>query len=223
MMSPSGLHDKLRIWIIPTNLSAIRQTIDFLHTVIGHPQNRQVDFLTIHPRTRSTPSTTPINAESLKILTSTFGDTLPILLSGDVFSLSSLPLASQITLEDTDGAVPDSTALYKPSNTKLAGFMSARGLLANPGLFAGYEVCSWDVVETFMNKVARSPLPLKLTLHHLNEMCGPGMGSNKQSLLSKQERLHMLSLPNMVDVVDFIDEKVEKRNQVGGLRRNGVD
>ncbi len=98
---------------------------------------------------------------------------------GDVFALNSLPFTSPLhptatittsfpkgangsdaSQEDESVNVPEKTSIHLP---KLAGLMSARAILANPGLFAGYEACRWEVVETFMNYVARSPIPYKLT------------------------------------------------------------
>lgn len=135
--------------------------MDFIETVIGNPQDRNIDFLTIHPRTRSTPSTTPISLEALELLTNKYGGQLPILVSGDVFSMASLPYVSPLPLPP--GAAEGNV---KPHLPKLAGLMSARALLTNPALFAGYEACPWEAVELFMNKVVRAPLPLKLVQHH---------------------------------------------------------
>ncbi|KAK3937176.1 tRNA-dihydrouridine synthase [Diplogelasinospora grovesii] len=196
----------------------LRKTMDFITTVLGPEQDRHIDFLTIHPRMRSTPSSTPINVEALQILTDTFGDRVPILVSGDVFTLSALPFTSPL-LASTSPTISSSSGGHtttadtkkKPlvEIPKLAGLMSARAILANPALFAGYETCPWEAVETFMNKVARAPLPFKLTLHHLSEMCAPGMGPNKSTLITKAERAAMLNCANMVDLVDFLDEKRE--------------
>ncbi|KAG8165406.1 hypothetical protein KVR01_005681 [Diaporthe batatas] len=189
----------------------LRKTMDFIETVIGNPQDRNIDFLTIHPRTRSTPSTTPINLEALEILTNKYGGQLPILVSGDVFSMGSLPYASPL---------PGAEGSTKPHLPKLAGLMSARALLANPALFAGYEACPWEAVELFMNKVVRAPLPLKLVQHHLGEMCGPGYGPDKSSLLNKKERVEMYNCANMFELIDFLDEKMETRCGKAGLRRD---
>lgn len=209
--------------------------MDFIETVIGNPQDRNIDFLTIHPRTRSTPSTTPINLEALELLTNKYGGQLPILVSGDVFSMGSLPYASPL---------PGAEGSAKPHLPKLAGLMSARALLANPALFAGYEACPWEAVELFMNKVVRAPLPLKLVQHHrtfcllqsipyaassmseyvliqdtVGEMCGPGYGPDKSSLLNKKERMEMYNCANMCDLIDFLDEKMENKGGKAGLRR----
>ena len=215
--------------------------MDFLDTVIGHPQNRLVDWITIHPRTRRTPSTTPIRAEALEILTKKYSPILPVLLSGDVFDINSLPFTSfdapadpsleTLTLSDilpssnqtltTSSTNGSSSPIPTPANTNLAGFMSARGLLSNPALFAGHRICPWEAVETFMCNVARAPLPFKLTQHHIQEMCAPGMGRDKSALLSRKDRARIMSLTNMVDLVDFLDERIEARmGQSGGLRRD---
>ncbi|CAH0019451.1 unnamed protein product [Clonostachys rhizophaga] len=219
----------------------LRKTMDFLDTVIGHPQNRQVDWVTIHPRTRNTTSTTPIRTEALEILTAKYSPMLPILLSGDVFDINSLPFhpfATQtplgtematLTLNDilprdinkgiveTDQGASPAPA---PSNTNLSGFMSARGLLSNPALFAGYSSCPWEAVERFMCNVAAAPLPYKLVIHHVQEMCSPGMGIDKSALLSRKERTRFSEIANMLELIDFLDEKIEEHTgQTGGLRR----
>ena len=212
--------------------------MDWITTVLGPEHDRHIDFLTIHPRLRSTPSSTPINVEALELLTSTFGDKVPILVSGDVFALSSLPFTSPLhptaTIstsvprhrgdetpspddEPVPGGSPKQMAIHLP---KLAGLMSARAILANPALFARYEACQWDVVETFMNNVARAPLPYKLTLHHLSEMCSPGLGRNKSALLNKQERRAMLACGNMCELIDFLDDKIAQQKGVPGMRRD---
>ncbi|KAL2158041.1 hypothetical protein VTH06DRAFT_4851 [Thermothelomyces fergusii] len=213
----------------------LRKTMDFINTVLGPDQDRHIDWLTIHPRTRSTPSSTPINLEALEVLTSTFGDRVPILLSGDVFALNALPFTSPLLAsaptftQSASNAKPRSTTTAETTSTppaetpaedspatyhipKLAGLMSARALLANPALYAGYEACPWEAVETFLCNAARAPLPHKLVLHHLSEMCGPGMGPNKASLLTKQERAAMLACGNMLDLIDYLDT-------VRGLKR----
>lgn len=208
--------------------------MDFINTVLGPEHDRHIDFLTIHPRTRSTPSTLPINLEALEILTSTFGDKVPILLSGDVFALNALPFSSPLhptaATTQTANITPDGpnqeprdpeaeTGVKLRNLPKLAGLMSARALLANPALFAGHASCSWEAVEMFMANVARSPLPHKLVVHHLTEMCGPGMGRDKGALLSRRERVAMGACTNMCDLVDFLDDKIGVRNGVRGLRR----
>ncbi|KND90195.1 tRNA-dihydrouridine(20a/20b) synthase [NAD(P)+]-like protein [Tolypocladium ophioglossoides CBS 100239] len=227
MESPRGRSVSVKIRVHDD----LRKTMDFLDTVVGHPQDRLVDWITIHPRTRRTPSTTPIRTEALEILTSRYAGTLPILLSGDVFDLSSLPFRpSTLGLSALSDDAPTTTHQQNgpldsnaptPSNTNLAGFMSARGLLANPALFASAPSCPWHALETFMCNVARCPLPFKLAVHHVSEMCGPGMGADKTALLPKRDRIRLTELGSMMDLVDFLDEKLEEHTgRKGGLRRD---
>ncbi|KAF4819433.1 tRNA-dihydrouridine(20a/20b) synthase [Colletotrichum tropicale] len=203
----------------------LRRTMDFIDTVIGNPHDRNIDFLTIHPRTRHTASSTPINTESLGILLEKYGDTLPILLSGDVFSMATLPLSTvSKTVSEPDGQVTNGLTPFTPSGTKLAGLMSARGILANPAIYAGYEACPWEAVESFMRHVIRAPIPVKLVQHHLHEMVGPGMGPDKKALLDKQERAALQRLDSMIDVIDFMDDAIKRKTgRTDGLRRERVD
>lgn len=203
----------------------LRQTMDFVTTVLGDEHNRNIDWLTIHPRTRSTPSSVPIDLEALEVLTSTFGAKVPILVSGDVFTLSSLPYTSHLLdaqptfTTSTDDSASHTTNSDGPNSLSkklhlphLAGLMSARALLANPALFAGHDSCPWEAVDVFMNNVARAPLPLKLGVHHLTEMCGPGFGPDRgAALLSKKARVRLTEMGNWIDVIDFVDKKRRQR------------
>ncbi len=45
-------------------------------------------------------------------------------------------------------------------------------------------------------------------------MCAPGMGPDKNALLTRPERAAMMACGNMLDLVDFLDEKK-------GVRRDG--
>ena len=162
----------------------LRDTIDFIKTV----QAAGVDFLTIHGRMRSTPSSHPVNLEAIKILTS--HTTVPTLSNGDVFTLADAKLHSKVTGVD--------------------GVMSARGILQNPALFAGFDSCPWEAVETFMNKVTMAPIPFKLVVHHLSEMVGSDrtggqVGGGTGPLLNKEQRMEMVACQSMLELMDFLD------------------
>ncbi|KAL3961774.1 hypothetical protein ACCO45_003297 [Purpureocillium lilacinum] len=117
--------------------------------------------------------------------------------------------------------VGDASTQPRPSNTNLSGFMSARGLLANPALFAGHPTCPWEAVEAFMCNVARCPLPFKLVVHHVSEMCGPGFATDRKPLLGRRDRARLSSLADMCELIDYLDEKLEERTgRKGGLRRD---
>ncbi|KAI3331951.1 dihydrouridine synthase 4-like protein [Xylariaceae sp. AK1471] len=205
----------------------LRKTVDFITTVLGDERNRNIDWLTIHPRTRYMQSSVPISLEALELLTNMFGDKLPILVSGDVFTLSTLPYTSHLlkpqatftsnAIDSEINGTPVSN-IMRPHLPKLAGLMSARALLANPALFAGYESCPWEAVDLFMNNVARAPLPPKLGVHHLTEMCGAGFGPDRSALLSKKERIRLTEFDNWIDVIDYMDD-VKKTRGIGPVVR----
>lgn len=124
-----------------------------------------------------------------------------MLSNGDVF-----------TLED---------AAHHVAETGVDGVMAARGLLLNPAMFATGKQqngtdklrASWDVIDTFMNNVVRAPIPYKLVLHHLSEMCA--IEGGVRGVLSKAQRMEMFETTNMVQLIDFLDNA--KGN--GGLKR----
>jgi tRNA-dihydrouridine synthase 4 len=193
------------------------KTTDFIDSVLGHPQSRNIDFLTIHPRTRSTPSTEPINLDALSLLVERYGSTLPILVSGDVFDLRALPYTSNLSpipaLTDEDGHPSPSFASPVPSEPlpqipQLAGLMAARGLLANPALFAGAPRCPWAAVAAFLRRAVRAPLPFKLALHHVGEMCGPGCGPDRAALLKRRDRSALMACRDMCELIDFVEERM---------------
>lgn len=59
-----------------------------------------------------------------------------------------------------------------------------------------------------MCRVMRAPIPLKLTVHHLTEMCGPGMGTDKHALLGRKDRAKLTQLEDLLELIDFMDEKM---------------
>lgn len=84
-----------------------------------------VDFLTVHGRTRLQKSTEPVNFEGIKLVKESIN--VPVIANGSIFSLK------------------DADEMYE--KTGVDGVMSARGLLQNPALFAGYETTPWECVE----------------------------------------------------------------------------
>lgn len=54
----------------------------------------------------------------------------------------------------------------------------------------------------------------------VGEMCGPGYGPDKSSLLNKKERIEMYNCANMCDLIDFLDEKMQSKGRKEGLRRD---
>ncbi|TVY46573.1 tRNA-dihydrouridine(20a/20b) synthase [NAD(P)+]-like [Lachnellula occidentalis] len=172
----------------------LRQTSDFIRTV----EAAGVDFITIHGRTRSTPSSQPVDLNAIKLLTE--HTTVPTLSNGDVFSLAD--------------------AHEHVKATGVDGVMSARGVLLNPALFStahsASEGCSWEVVETFVTNVIRAPIPFKLVVHHLSQMSGSDHSQSGKTLLTKEQRGRLMECTGLGEVTDLLDEV---REMEGGLRR----
>lgn len=166
----------------------LRETIDFVKAV----EAAGVDFITIHGRLRSTPSSIPVNMNAIKLIAD--HATVPTLSNGDVFTLAD--------------------AKDHAEKLGVNGVMSARGLLRNPALFAGYGNCPWEAVEYFMNQEARKPLPFKLVVHHLSEMCGTNHSQGRGEegpLFDKELRKGLMECNNMVELIDWLDEVRELR------------
>jgi len=141
-----------------------------------------------------------VNLEAIKLVTE--HTTVPTLSNGDVFSLA------------------DAKAHVKA--TGVDGVMSARAILQNPAIFSASHSasaspgCSWDVVETFVNNVIKAPLPFKLVVHHLSEMCGSDHSQSGKTLLTKDQRGQLMECTGLGDVIDLLDGV---REDQGGLRR----
>jgi tRNA-dihydrouridine synthase len=79
----------------------------------------------VHGRTRHQKSTEPVNFEGIKLVKESIN--VPVIANGSIFSTK------------------DADEMYE--KTGVDGVMSARGLLQNPALFAGYETTPWECIE----------------------------------------------------------------------------
>ncbi|CZR61763.1 related to A.brasilense nifR3 protein [Phialocephala subalpina] len=165
----------------------LRETVDFVRAV----QGAGADFITIHGRLRSTPSSKPVDLEAIKLVAQHIS--VPTFSNGDIFTLADAKEHAKFTGVD--------------------GVMSARGLLENPALFRGDENCPWEVVEAFMEKVVRAPLPFKLVVHHLGEMGGSDRSQKGKTLFSKEERAELMACEGMVELIDWCEEMRERRGR----------
>lgn len=156
-------------------------------------------------------SSVPVNLEAIRVLREYIH--VPMIANGDVFCMQDVMRTVEATGVD--------------------GVMAARGLLENPGLFrtsqsstelakrseeeggrgeedgnieVKREGCTWDVVQTFMRKVVKAPLPFKLVVHHINEMVGSDHTQRGETLLNKEQRKGLMSCGNMLELIDFLDD-----------------
>lgn len=84
-------------------------------------------------------------------------------------------------------------------DTGVDGVMSARGILANPALFAGYKQVPLDCVKEYLDLALQYGGRFSVHHHHLMFML--------QRYLPRAERLHFSSLNTMAAVVDFFSAR----------------
>lgn len=162
----------------------IGETVRFVKMV----EASGVDYITIHGRTKTTRSSVPANFDAIKTLRAEIS--VPVVANGDCFSL-----------ED---------ALRIAEYTGVDGVMSARGILANPGLFAGFSVTPWMAVERFWDLATSYGLPFRITQHHLSQML--------EKAIPRKTLKEMNELTNLVDLVDWFDATfILKRNGEEGF------
>lgn len=199
-----GLQGKKTVSVKIRIHADIRKTLDFVRMV----EAAGVDFITVHGRMRSTPSSKPVNLAAIRAVKEVAR--VPVLANGDVFTLACVQRSVKETGVD--------------------GVMSARGLLEAPGLFSDPSCVEakgtstlvsgignpdfdvqherryrWAVLERFVNEVIRAPIPFKLVVHHLSEMGGSDR-ERKGSLFSKDERAVLMECKTMLEVLDWLDE-----------------
>ncbi len=138
-----------------------------------------VDFITIHGRLRTQRSTTPPDYAAIQTLKRCTN--VPVLANGDVY-----------TSEDVTKIV---------AMTGVDGVMAARGILENPALFAEYNTTPPEAVLRFLELAVDCPMPFPLVLHHFSEMTArmPGM--------TKKERRRLMDCQNLVDLIDYAEDK----------------
>lgn len=139
-----------------------------------------VDWITVHGRLKSTRSSQPVDLKAIKyIIDGLEGKNVPIVANGDCFTMADMKRIQEFT-----GA---------------HGVMSARGLLSNPALFAGYDKCPWGCLERFIHyTIEIGGLPIQLVLHHV--YC---MMENMQVL--KRYLKQIMSLQNMVELLIWLE------------------
>ncbi|KAG0029024.1 tRNA-dihydrouridine(20a/20b) synthase [NAD(P)+]-like protein [Podila clonocystis] len=150
----------------------LRETEEFVKRALSVG----VDFITVHGRTRRQKSTEPVNLEGMKLVKEV--STVPVLANGDVFSV-----------KDADDIV---------AATGVDGTMSARGILENPALFAGYDVTPWECIEDYVDIALSYGTNAFIFHHHLMSMF--------EHTMSNAERRTFNSLTSVPSILDHLEE-----------------
>ena len=85
--------------------------------------------------------------------------------------------------------------------TGVDGVMSARGILSNPAMFAGYDVTPRECVERWVQLSLGTGTPFPTFHHHLTYMC--------EKSFSRAERRAFNVLSSTSAVVDFLRDKYD--------------
>ncbi|KAI9175344.1 tRNA dihydrouridine synthase [Blastocladiella emersonii ATCC 22665] len=131
------------------------------------------EFITVHGRTRHQKSTEPVNLDAIATVKAAVS--VPVVANGDVFSLG-----------DADRIV---------AATKVDGVMAARGLLANPALFAGYAHAPVEAARRYLDLALRCGTHPFVIHHHLMYM----LDAHHMSGWEKKRFNVCTSVPAMVD------------------------
>ncbi|KAF0427428.1 tRNA-dihydrouridine synthase [Gigaspora margarita] len=150
----------------------MRKTLSFTKNA----ESVGVDFIAIHGRTRRQKSTSPIDLDTIRLCKESLQ--IPVIANGNVFSLE------------------DANILCE--NTKVDGVMTARGILKNPALFAGYESTPWECVDRFIKLSLGLGTTHYIFHHHLMYMF--------EDFMSNAERKTFNTLTSIPAIVDYLGE-----------------
>lgn len=159
------------------------ETLEFVKKV----EASGVDFITVHGRTKNTRSSVPVDLEAIKLVKAVAK--VPVVANGDCFSVEDATRIAEYTGAD--------------------GIMSARGILSNPALFAGFSHTPWKAIELFFDLVLRYGLPFRVTQHHISEML--------DKVIPKKYIRQMNETNGMVEMIDWFDGLfvLKRRNEAG--------
>ncbi|BGP19945.1 hypothetical protein JCM10213_006721 [Rhodosporidiobolus nylandii] len=139
------------------------------------------DILTVHGRTRHQSSAGhPVSHERIAFAASLTKGAIPVVANGDVF-----------TKKDAD---------EMRRRTGVQGVMSARGLLANPALFAGYSETPVEAIQAFVSHCTSFGLIFPLFHRHMSYML-------ESRFQNRRDRVLFNSLPSYAGVMDWLEEK----------------
>ncbi|KAG0163408.1 tRNA-dihydrouridine(20a/20b) synthase [NAD(P)+]-like protein [Apophysomyces sp. BC1034] len=149
----------------------LKKTYEF----VKRAESVGVDFLTVHGRTRHQKSTEAVNFEGIKLVKESVG--MPVIANGSIFSM-----------KDVD-------EMYE--KTGVDGVMSARGLLQNPALFAGYESTPWECIEDYVRLALGYGTNTFIFHHHLMFMF--------EDVMSNAERKTFNTLSSIPAILDHLE------------------
>lgn len=160
---------------IPVSLK-IRVHSEAMRTVQFAQQMEKAgaSWIAVHGRTRKEKASDAVNYETIKLIKENVN--IPVIANGDIFNLS-----------DVDRIV---------EQTGVNGVMSARGILRNPALFAGYASTPIQCVQDYIRNAIEYGTNSFIFHHHLIYMM--------EDMLTKQEQKMFNSLSS-VGIAGILD------------------
>lgn len=170
---PSDFSISIKIRLLNKNLS---ETIDFCRKI----ESLNPTFITIHGRTPKEKSSTECPVDTSAIAEIKKSLQIPVIFNGDVDSLQQADKFYEIT--------------------KCDGMMSARGILKNPALFAGYNETPVSCVQDWINihEQQKEKMTFQNFHHHLSFMT--------ESIVSRADRIRLNELNKRPQILEFVKE-----------------
>ncbi|KAK4048548.1 tRNA dihydrouridine synthase [Microbotryomycetes sp. JL201] len=189
LRKPESVRDLVRAtkqrlgWDFPVSVKIrVDADLSLTNTLVRTAIEAGADILTVHGRTRHQQSQShPVNLDAIRFAIECARGQVPCVANGDVFTLEEANKSREVT-----GA---------------RGAMSARGLLANPALFAGFVETPLDAVTQFIQISTACGLIFPLFHRHVAYML-------ESQFKSRQERVFFNSLPSYAAVIDYLTDEM---------------
>jgi tRNA-dihydrouridine synthase 4 len=136
-------------------------------------------WVTVHGRRKDQKPSESIDPESIKLVKETIS--IPVIANGNIFTREQAEELHLIT-----GA---------------NGIMSARGLLENPALFAGFDKTPWEAVQKYVELAITYGSCHAIMHHHLVTMM--------QNILPNSSARHFNTLTSIPSIIDYINDHLQ--------------
>lgn len=167
-------------WDFPISVKIrIDPELERTHTLVRNAIAAGASYITIHGRNRHQASTEDVNLAGIRFAVECARGEVPTVGNGDIWALGD--------------------ALEMRAKTGVKGVMAARGLLANPALFAGYKRTPSHAVTNFVNLATDYGLIHSLYHRHVAYML--------EERFSKPEKVWFNSLGSTAQVVEYLQSR----------------
>lgn len=174
-LEAAARHNNLPVSVKVRVLSTAEETVELVRRV----EALGAAWITVHGRTKKQKPSDKPDYDLIKLAKESVS--IPVIANGDVF-----------TLEDAERI---------QAHTGADGIMAARGLLENPGLFAGLPRPTWALLDSYVQRAVEYGTLTAVFHHHISQMTGGGLLTKSQHKL-----LNGLTGTSIPTIVDFLEE-----------------